>query len=182
MKIAITGHRPNKLNNDYDLVSPMILKIKQYIVDYIKGGIIHNELHGIALDLKLITGMALGIDTLFAKIAIEMNIPFIAAIPFKGQEGMWPPKSQAIYYNILAHATSIRICDISVDISPNQITSYSNTPFTSDKMQIRNEWMVDNCDLLIAVWDKSSGGTANCVKYAQSVKREIIFINPNDYR
>jgi len=27
MKIAITGHRPNKLGNDYDLTSPLIEKI-----------------------------------------------------------------------------------------------------------------------------------------------------------
>lgn len=29
MKIAITGHRPNKLNNDYDLTSPLIRRIKR---------------------------------------------------------------------------------------------------------------------------------------------------------
>lgn len=48
-------------------------------------------------------------------------------------------------------------------------------------MQKRNEWMVDNCDILIAVWDKSPGGTKNCVDYAESKKKQIIYINPKNY-
>jgi uncharacterized phage-like protein YoqJ len=40
-------------------------------------------------------------------------------------------------------------------------------------LQKRNEWMVDHCDLLIAVWDGSEGGTANCVRYARHHERQI---------
>lgn len=31
MKVAITGHRPNKLGNDYDLTSPLIDQIDMLI-------------------------------------------------------------------------------------------------------------------------------------------------------
>ncbi len=163
MKIAITGHRPNKLGNDYDLNSPLIQWIK-------------NEINKILVqyyyypnELELITGMALGIDTLFAKIAIENNIPFIAAIPCKNQWSKWIQKSIEIYQNILQHKN----CTI-YNVSTN---NYSNTC-----MQDRNIWMVDNCDILIAVWDGTSGGTANCIKYAESVNKHIIRINPNDFK
>ena len=42
----------------------------------------------------------------------------------------------------------------------------------------RNRYMVDNADILFAVWDKSSGGTGNTVNYALSLiekgeKKEI---------
>jgi uncharacterized phage-like protein YoqJ len=47
-------------------------------------------------------------------------------------------------------------------------------------MQDRNIWMVDHCDALIAVWDGTSGGTANCVRYAQKVGKPIVFIDPYD--
>ena len=47
-------------------------------------------------------------------------------------------------------------------------------------MQERNEWMVNNCDVLIAVWDGTSGGTANCVKYAESLQLDIRRINPKE--
>lgn len=34
--------------------------------------------------------------------------------------------------------------------------------------------MLDLVDKVIAVWDETCGGTANCVRYAQSVGKEII--------
>lgn len=42
-------------------------------------------------------------------------------------------------------------------------------------------WMVDNCDLLIAVHDGSPGGTANCVNYANQKNKKIININPKHF-
>ena len=46
-------------------------------------------------------------------------------------------------------------------------------------MNIRNEWMVDRCDTLIAVWDESpTGGTTNCVGYAKQQGKKIITIKP----
>ena len=46
------------------------------------------------------------------------------------------------------------------------------------RMQARNQWMVDHCQLLIAVFDGSPGGTKNCVDYALRVRREIRLIDP----
>lgn len=159
MKIAITGHRPNKLGNDYDLTGPLIHKIRDEIID-----VIYNI--GDFDNITLITGMALGIDTLFAKIAIECNLPFIAAVPCFDQEKMWKTKSQKEYKRILLH----ELCQEVVIVS---LKAYDHSV-----MQIRNEWMVDNCDKLIAVWDGTDGGTANCVRYAKDEEKEIIRINP----
>ena len=167
MKIAITGHRPSKLGGDYDLTSKLLQDIKIQIL---------WELHLLAPDyvlnkhfFTLITGMALGIDTLFAKIAIEGEIPFIAAIPCKQQYKKWAQKSRELWMDITDH----KLCD-----------KYyvSEEVYTHDCMQKRNEWMVDNCDILIAVWDGTSGGTANCVEYAKSKGKQIIFISPNDLK
>lgn len=47
-------------------------------------------------------------------------------------------------------------------------------------MQKRNEYMTDNSDIVIAVWDGSKGGTANCVRYAKKLNKEIIVINPKE--
>ena len=37
---------------------------------------------------------------------------------------------------------------------------------------------VDNCDKIIGIWDGSKGGTGNCIKYAESVGKDIYYINP----
>lgn len=161
MKIAITGHRPNKLGNDYDFTSNLIRNIRLEIMRHLV--IIQSK--NIMDNIILITGMALGIDTLFAQIAISMKFPFIASIPCFNQDKVWSQKSKEIYNQIL----SSKLCTLKV---------ISECEYNSSVMQKRNEWMVDNCDLLIAVWDNSAGGTANCVKYAKSKNKEIIYINP----
>lgn len=162
--IAITGHRPNKLDNDYDLKSDLIMAIKAEILTILKELKLANN-----LKQTLVTGMAIGIDTLFAQIAIENNLNFIAAIPCLGQSAKWPTKSVARYINILGST----LCTIQ---------HVTGKPYTKTCMQERNRWMVDKCNVLIAVWDGSPGGTANCVKYANSVDKYIIYIDPNAIR
>ena len=164
MKIAITGHRPDKLDNDYDLKSLLTSEIKLKIIE-----VIDEKIMQFPNELVLISGMALGIDTLFAKIAIELNLPFIAALPCVGQQSRWPEKSRKQYFEILQN----ELCEIHY---------VSNSGYTNFCMQKRNEWMVNECNILIAVWDGSSGGTSNCIKYAKKVNREIIIINPDDFR
>ncbi|MDO4549571.1 MAG: putative molybdenum carrier protein [Clostridia bacterium] len=45
---------------------------------------------------------------------------------------------------------------------------------------LRNRYMVDNSDALMAVWDgKPTGGTAYTVNYAHSQGKQVIIINPN---
>lgn len=117
----------------------------------------------------IITGMALGADTLFALVGLEMPKiqKIIAAIPFEGQETMWPSNSQNRYHWILSQ--------------PKVEKVYVSEPgYHPAKMQIRNQWMVDHADRIIAVWDGTAGGTKNCVSYAKRVGIEMIRINPRD--
>lgn len=159
MKLAITGHRPNKLGHDYELKSPLIKEIKKRILEVIDE---HKPTH-------LISGMALGIDTLFAIIAHQEAIDLIAAIPCYMQERNWQQSSINLYRKILD-------TPINGHLPIQVIVTQSN--YTPECMQDRNIWMVDNCDILLAVWDGTSGGTANCVKYAYSKERPVIRINP----
>ncbi len=155
MIIAATGHRPNKIGG-YDRNNPIRQGIRLWMDKQL-----------IALDAtKAISGMALGVDTDFFDVAIRFDIDVIAAVPFKGQESKWPPRSQAEYAIRLAFATEVvYVCD---------------EGYAAWKLQKRNEWMVDNCDILLAVWDGSDGGTANCVKYAQSVGKVIVRYDPTN--
>ncbi len=167
MKIAITGHRPNKLDSDYDFKTPLMKAIKADLQE-ILNKYINDDLE-IQSHLTLITGMALGIDTLWAMLAIENNIPFIAAIPCANHSSKWVDKSVKVYNDILNNS----LCTTHFVYSGE----YNNSC-----MQNRNIWMTDNCDILIAVWDGTSGGTGNCVKYAKSKNKEIKLIDPNVIR
>lgn len=49
-----------------------------------------------------------------------------------------------------------------------EIVYVSIGKYAAWKMQKRNEWMVNNCDILLAIWDGTNGGTKNCIDYAIS--------------
>lgn len=156
MTVAVTGHRPDKLGREYSLKGPISKKL-------------FDELSRLVDRLEprtLITGMALGVDMLFANVAVRKGIPFIAAVPFEGQEKKWPLKSQNLYHKLLGYAKEVVI------VSPGGYKPW--------KMQARNEWMVNRCDVLIAVWDGSKGGTFNCVEYAVDKGVDIKRINPKE--
>ena len=150
--IAFSGHRPDKLGG-YKLPNPTYIRVCQQIDAALQE--LKPE--------KVITGMALGIDQWAASIAYKLGIPYLAAIPFEGQEKAWPEESQKTFRLLRKLAAEeIIVCE---------------GGYAASKMQIRNEFMVDHCDQLIAVWT-DLGGTGNCVEYAKSVGRQIYHINP----
>lgn len=161
MKVAVTGHRPNKMFG-YDIYNDQWCQLKE-------------SFKKILLDLdceEAITGMALGVDTVFALAVLELkdegyNIKLHCAIPCKFHSSKWPIESQKLYDDILSRADTVFL-----------VTNTTYKPYT---MQVRNEYMVDLADLVIAVWDGSAGGTYNCLDYARRCKKRIIRINPKDY-
>ena len=153
MIIGCTGHRPDKLGG-YKLPNPTYIHVCQEI---------EKALKEFKPD-KCISGMCIGVDQWFANICVKLGISFIAAVPFVKQEVMWPEKSRIIYQKLLAKA--------------NEVVIVSEGEYSAAKMQIRNEWMVDRCDLLLAIWNGTKGGTANCIDYAKKIGREIRYIAP----
>lgn len=152
MILGVTGHRIDKLG--YNPPNP----IYNYVC---------QETEKIFKELKpdkIITGMAIGFDSYVAFIAHKLNIPFLAAVPFKNQEIKWPDKTQKTYHKLLALAAEVVI------VSSGEYSVY--------KMQIRNQYIVDNSDIMLACFDGSPGGTQNCINYTKFKNKEIIYINP----
>lgn len=118
---------------------------------------------------RFIVGMALGWDTAVAIACVRNGIPFVAAVPFEGQERSWPRDSQERYRFLLAHAERVHVV---CTIAPEYM---DRTWWVADAMTARNAWMVDNCDAVAALWDGSDrGGTANCVRYARSAGKPVM--------
>ncbi|MBI2061032.1 MAG: DUF1273 family protein [Nitrospirae bacterium] len=140
--LAVTGHRPDKIGG-YDETHPTRRAVRTGI---------RKVLEGISPTVAL-SGMALGVDQDFAEECISLGIPFVAVVPFRGQENVWRGYARERWRNLLRQAVAV------VNVSP--------PPYAGWKLQRRNEWMVDRCDALLAVYDGSPGGTRNCVEYAE---------------
>lgn len=158
--VCVTGHRPNKLygyGNDprYQELSRIF---QEYLLEY------HVT--------DTWTGMALGVDQIFAKSVLELKRQGVAirlhcAIPCQHQDRYWPPESKKRYQTILEHADEVKM-----------VSNQSYTPWC---MNVRNHYMVDHSDRVLAVWDGSSGGTKNCIDYAKEKMVPVDFILPKPY-
>ncbi len=162
MKICVTAHRPNKLYG-YDLSDKRYETLKQLFKQLL---IKYNC-------TEAITGMALGGDTIFALAVLELknegyNIKLHCAVPFKHYSIKWNDKDRTLYKSILHAADTVKLV--------------SDDEYKAWLLQKRNEYMVDLSDLIIAIWDGSPSGTANCINYAKKYYKPIIYINPNNVK
>jgi uncharacterized phage-like protein YoqJ len=144
---AGTGHRPDKLGG-YGLPAQMELTLfaGEMLCQYKPDWVI--------------SGMALGWDQALATACTRLGIPWTAAVPFQGQESRWSDQLQADYRELLGQARKV------VYVSPPGYAAW--------KMQKRNEYMVRWCHTVLALWNGSGGGTANCVRYAQAQGRPVV--------
>ncbi|RWF33787.1 MAG: DUF1273 family protein [Mesorhizobium sp.] len=143
--VAGTGHRPPKLGGYGDEVRTALSNLA---VAYLTK----------EQPKTAISGMALGWDEAVATAAVELGIPYIAAVPFEGHDSRWPPESRRRLAWLLSKASEIHVVS---DIPGNRA------------MQQRNEWMVDRAHKMCALWDGSWGGTFNCLQYAKKVRRPV---------
>jgi len=158
MVICVTGHRPDKLYG-YELSDWRYMVLKEKLKTILK----ENNCS------EAISGMALGVDTVFALAVLELQlegypIQLHCAIPCRNQDKFWKQPDKDRYHMILEKA----------DI----VTMVTDAPYTPSCMQQRNEYMVNHSDKVIAVWNGSSGGTKNCIDYAKKQKKEIIWFFP----
>lgn len=152
---CFTGHRPKNLPWEYNEKGISFLIFKFKLTKEIKKAIKNNY-------CNFISGMALGVDILAAKIILKLkkshpNITLECAIPCKNQTLKWQQKDIAVYNQILSKADTI--------------TYVSNENYFNGCMQKRNEYMIDNSSLLIAVFNGKSGGTQQTINLAK--KRKI---------
>ncbi|MFE8701190.1 SLOG family protein [Cytobacillus sp. FJAT-54145] len=162
--VCFTGHRPNKLGG-YNEFNPIARYVMQELLREIEFLIEEGK-------SVFISGMALGVDMWAAEAVLNLrkkypHIKLIAAVPFEGQEKKWPLSSQERWRRIVVEA--------------NQVVQVNEPGYAGWKMQSRNEWMVDHASVVVAVWNGTSGGTGNCVRYAESAIHQpiVVRIDPN---
>lgn len=155
MILVATGHRPTAFGSykRFEQTLPLLIAFAK---EQLRLGV-----EGLQPTL-VYTGMAQGWDMAVAFACAEERIPFIAAVPFVGQDYPWPRDVQAMYRDLLELAQHVEYV--------------SEPPYSAEKMHRRNEWMVDAAydkyplarKALFALWNgQDKGGTSQCVRYAQ---------------
>ena len=128
-------------------------KIRNEIVKAIQDGFI-----------TFISGMARGIDIWAAEIVLQEkknnpHIKLLCAVPYNGFEKSWSESEKNNYNNIIENADYVKfVCE-----------HYSRQCF-----QIRNVYMVDLSERVIAAYNGIAGGTRNTIKYAEKKNVEVV--------
>lgn len=183
MRVSFTGHRPNKLGTGYSITNERVQAYRDMLRNTLHGLIQHEGVR------TFITGGAIGIDQIafwtcegLANEYGREHFQNILAVPFAKQHTAW--KNDELvgwYHKMKERADYVEYVD-ELGLQDRRYYSgsspYGLGEYSALKMQLRNQYMVDHSDIVVAVWDGSSGGTANCVKYAESVGKRIIRLNP----
>lgn len=164
MRLCFTGHRPQHLNGfKMSDNAEMLRALKSVIIDYIENKNVDT----------FISGMALGVDIWSAFIVLKLketypHIKLVCAIPHANQYAVWKNEDDIEDWKYIVERA-------------DTVHYVSDEPFTPWCLQKRNEWMVDNADYVLAVWNgnKYKCGTYNCIKYAKRKQSNILRLNPN---
>jgi uncharacterized phage-like protein YoqJ len=186
---CFTGHRPNKLGgyNWNTLINKKIMvALKKEIINNMKYQYDNfNE-----YEFTFICGGALGIDQMAFEIIYEikqnllksnklnLKIHLILAMPFEKQSDNWYDlKDKERLQSQMERADQVILVDT---LEKYRFQKVAIGEYHPVKMQLRNQYMVDNSDTIIGVWDGTQGGTGNCINYARKSKKQIIIINPSN--
>lgn len=159
--LCFTGHRSQKMpwgfNEDDERCKEMKKALREKIIEAIKNGYIY-----------FISGMALGFDMICAELVLELkktypHINLICAIPCKDQYKIWNDEQIKRYKHILSESDNVRCL----------YETYN------DKCMLeRNDYMLNNSSLVIALYDGKGGGTGYTIKKAKAKGLKIEIISP----
>ena len=149
-RCCFTGHRTDKMDIGEKEVKPLLEKA---IDNAIAEGYV-----------TFITGMAMGTDIWAAEIVLERknrnkDIHLIGALPHPGFESRRSLTEKMRFNKIIKNVDFIK------EINDHYFTGC---------YQVRNEWMVNHSNLVIAVFNGQKSGTKNTVDYAKRKGVEVV--------
>lgn len=160
---CFTGYRPQKFPFPLSKESEEYIRFENKLLDAIFTLPKENY-------YRFYTGGAMGFDIIAAEIVlllrdaprVNCSIELYCALPFLDQSQAYDEHWKKRYENIL--------------------NSADNVILISDKYypgcyQKRNEFMVDNSDVVLTWFDGKTGGTKNTLNYAARKGRQIINLN-----
>lgn len=163
-KCCFTGYRPQKLRYLSEQNSEEYQRLYRLLTKLIKAAVAEGYDY-------FISGFAQGVDLMAAEIVISRRnegaeIALEAALPAMNQTDRWNDFDKGVYFVLLDKADYRKCVE-------QKMTRHSCLK--------RNEYMVNEADLVIAVYDGKQGGTDYTVHLAREKNRNLWIIDPHEY-
>lgn len=148
----VTGHRPQGLNQ---IQRAYIKAVLPAIVEELARD------HNVG---TLLSGMAQGVDLIWAGIARQFRLQLEAYIPFPEQTKGWDAEWVNYREGLMDYASFIH---------------QASNRYATWAFHKRNDMMLDDCDVVVAVWDprRSGGGTASVVRKARERGKPLVVVD-----
>lgn len=129
-------------------------KLQNYDIQWIRRKIweVLTEIEDKNEYIRAYAGMASGVDLWFGTECIGKKISLVACIPFEGQDADMSDEEKRTRNYLIDSAVEVR--------------------------NVKNSWMVEQCDTAIVVWDGNKGGTHNVVQQLVEKKKDFYWLNP----
>lgn len=150
--VMVTGHRPFGVTDEQ----------RNYYIDRLPK--IARSLQKDFGMKRMISGMAIGVDTVWAECAIALGVPLSAYIPFPQQSDRWGYSDRQKWNKLREQA------DEEVMIGDK---------FSIRLLHARNDAMIRASNLAVAAWapSQTTGGTASAVGKIRRVNKPLILID-----
>ncbi len=161
LSCAFTGHRPSKYPWLGQPESRQYAALRAQLEAAVRGLTQEGAAH-------FISGGALGVDMLAAELVLDLKrenplLTLEMALPCPEQATRWRREDR------LRHE---RLCE---EADALTVISELYTPFC---MFERNRFLVESCDVLLAVYDGTAGGTRMTVGLAYDAGKRIEIVSP----
>ena len=162
--IGVTGHR--KLGPDVVFVEALRSAIENIITRA-------SSATGIPPALVVLSSLAEGADRLIAREVLKVpDSCLVVVLPMENDDYIKDFKtgqSKAAYQELFARAVHVE----QLPAKYTRVEAYEQA----------GQYIVDNCDVLVALWDgrpaTGRGGTGEIVRYARESKRPVAWICPD---
>lgn len=162
---AFTGHRPGRFKFTHES-DDLCVRIKNALTEEIMGLYEKKEVR------TFYSGGAVGVDMWAAEAVLKLRdtlaeVRHVCVIPFVGHCDRWQYTDIARLKEVQAQS------DNPPPISPR---------YTESVYKLRNKYMIDRADYLIAVYDEkvcSKSGTGQTVRMAREKDIPILLIHPD---
>jgi len=159
-RIAVFGAQPPQLGGYGD--NPVSNDVRQRL------GEILAAKHTMFPNLEVMTGLRLGVETLAAQACAELDIAYVAILPFPDPDAKWPNSSRARFADLVFGAARVETLERS---------SPKNPRMAGQSLSRRNAWMARNIDEAIVVWDQHDPWLAKLVDSLEaSIPDEVLEI------
>lgn len=134
--LVVTGHRPPEMGGYGD--NETIRAVRDHLIDILRA---KQRMH---VDLKVLTGMGLGAETLGAEAARDAGVPYVAVLAFPRLDDRWPEESKRRFRHLVEGA------DETVTLQSSQPDT---TAKTAAAFKRRDAWVGRHADEAVVVWD-----------------------------